>query len=82
MCFAVPGRVGSIDDGVARVLTEQGTMNASLSLLRARDEAVEVGDWVIVSLGLVIDRVDEARGRALFDEHRILLGAAAAEEEP
>jgi hydrogenase assembly chaperone HypC/HupF len=68
MCFTEPGRVGSIDGSTARVTTSEGLRDASLRLIEAEGRSVDVGDWVLVSLGLVVDVVDADVGRTLYDE--------------
>jgi hydrogenase assembly chaperone HypC/HupF len=70
MCFAQPGRVISIDGSIVEVLTDRGNAHASLVVLEAAGESIEVGDWVLLSLGLVLQRVSERDGQALFDELR------------
>lgn len=68
MCFAEPGRVSSVDGTMVRVLTSDGAVEASLRLVEAEGRPVAVGDWVLVSLGLVVSMVDEATGQILFNE--------------
>ena len=68
MCFSDPGRVCSIDGSDARVETSDGLRDVSLRLIEASGEHVEVGDWVLVSLGLVVSVVTEAEAQVLFDE--------------
>jgi hydrogenase assembly chaperone HypC/HupF len=68
MCFSDPGRVCSIDGSNARVLTTDGEHDVSLRLMDAAGERVAIGDWVLVSLGLVVSVVDEASAKILFNE--------------
>ncbi len=58
MCIALPGRVLEIVDAAARTarVDVRGTPRTiSLGLLDARP-----GDWVLVSLGLAVERITEA----------------------
>ena len=68
MCFSDPGRICSIDGSVARVLTTDGLHDVSLRLVEAAGERVDIGDWVLVSLGLVVSVVEESEAQILFDE--------------
>jgi hydrogenase assembly chaperone HypC/HupF len=68
MCFSDPARVCSIDGATAHVLTTDGMSAVSLRVIEAAGERVEVGDWVLVSLGLVVAVVDPAEAKALFNE--------------
>lgn len=78
MCFAEPGCVRSIDGSMVRVETVHGVVDASIRMMEAGGATVAVGDWVLMSLGLVVDVVDEADGRALMEQMRELqLGAEA-----
>jgi hydrogenase expression/formation protein HypC len=69
MCFSDPGRVCAIEGSQARVRTGDGEHEVSLRLMEASGEHVVVGDWVLVSLGLVVSVVDDAAAaETLFDE--------------
>ncbi|MGK0274194.1 MAG: hydrogenase assembly chaperone HypC/HupF [Ilumatobacter sp.] len=68
MCFSDPARVCSIDGANAHVLTTDGMSEVSLRVIAAAGERVEVGDWVLVSLGLVVAVVDQAEAEVLFNE--------------
>ncbi len=72
MCFTEPGRVRSIDGSMVRVDTVDGVCDASIRMVEAAGTTVTVGDWVLMSLGLVVDVVDEAEGRALLEQLREL----------
>jgi hydrogenase assembly chaperone HypC/HupF len=74
MCFSDPGRVTAIDGSIAQVQTVDGVSEVSLRLIEATGLHVCVGDWVLVSLGLVVDVVDAAAGQAIFDEMSALRG--------
>jgi hydrogenase assembly chaperone HypC/HupF len=72
MCFSEPGRVRSIDGSMVRVETADGVFDASLRVIAAGGRAIAIGDWVLMSLGLVVEVVDECEGRALLDQMRAL----------
>lgn len=73
MCFAEPGRIVSTDGSMASVATGAGNVDVGLVVLVAQGEHVVVGDWVVVALGLAIERITEQDGRRLADERRVLL---------
>ena len=67
MCVAVPGRVVGIGRKDADVLIGGRNRKASTVLV----PEVEVGDWVLVSGGMIVDRLEEEEARerlAIFDE--------------
>ncbi len=72
MCFFDPARVCSTDGTTARVLTTDGIREVSLRVIEAAGERVEVDDWVLVSLGLVVSVVDEAEAKVMFHEMAML----------
>ena len=43
-------------------------------MIDAAGEHVEVGDWVLISLGLVVAVVDDVEAEALFEEMAMLRG--------
>jgi hydrogenase expression/formation protein HypC len=68
MCLAIPGKVQSIEsryDGrvrMANVLFGSITKEASLEMC----PSVEVGDYVLVHVGVAISKVDEAEAHQVF----------------
>jgi len=72
MCFSEPGQVRSIDGSMVGIETADGVFDASLRVVEASGRTVAVGDWVLVTLGLVVDVVDEDEGRALLEQMRRL----------
>ncbi len=68
MCVGVPSRIVSIDGELAFIDVGGVQRQVSLMLL---DEAVELGDHVLVHAGFAIRRLDPEEARlslALFDE--------------
>lgn len=67
MCFAEPGQVMSIDGDVATLVDADGVVtSAALSVVRARGVGISPGDWVLVALGLVLERITAAQGAELI----------------
>ena len=65
MCFGEPGRISTIDGSNATVDTLDGALEVSLMVLRAQHREVRPGDWVLVSLGLAIDLMDQHEALAM-----------------
>ncbi|HMJ80040.1 MAG TPA: HypC/HybG/HupF family hydrogenase formation chaperone [Candidatus Dormibacteraeota bacterium] len=57
MCLACPARVTAIDADGATIEADGRTRRAATLLY----PDLAVGDWVIVAMGTVIERLDEAR---------------------
>lgn len=68
MCLGIPGRVVRVLEGNAGMLALVDVLGAHrpVNLGMLEDAAVEPGEWVLIHMGFVVERVDEARAeRAL-----------------
>ncbi|MDQ1268439.1 MAG: hydrogenase expression/formation protein HypC [Campylobacterota bacterium] len=59
MCLSIPSKVVKIDkqNGVATVDTMGVTREASLALVG--DEEIKIGDYVLLHIGFVMNKIDE-----------------------
>lgn len=76
MCLAIPMRIQYIDGLTARC--EAKGVHRDVSLFALRDEAPQVGEFVMVSLGNAIQKVSEADALLaweLFDQILAELGS-------
>jgi hydrogenase expression/formation protein HypC len=62
MCLGIPGRVVRVLDGNAGMLAVVDVLGAErpVNLGMLEDMAVEPGEWVLIHMGFVVERVDEA----------------------
>lgn len=65
MSFAEPGQVIRVEGDIATVVSDGVPMSAALSLVRARGVEISCGDWVLIALGLVFDRIPADEGMKL-----------------
>lgn len=67
MCLADPARVLTVTaDGAAADVVVQGVVRTiSLAPLTLDDRTPVVGEWVLVSMGMAIDRLDAAAAEQL-----------------
>ena len=63
MCLAFPGRVVAIDEEGASVVTDGRVRRASTLLM----PDVVVGEWVTVTAGTIVDRLDPQAANELLD---------------
>ena len=80
MCLAVPGRVLSVSEEGPLARRARGDFGGTvretnLSLLPEAD----VGDWVLVHVGIALTRIDEDEAGRIFEDLR--RAGALAEEE-
>jgi hydrogenase assembly chaperone HypC/HupF len=78
MCVSFPGRVISVDEGGASVLTEGRVRRASTLL----EPDVAVGDWVMVAAGTIVERLDEARAGEIRDALNEALDLMEGDADP
>lgn len=79
MCLAIPSRIIRIDSdtGMATVETMGVTRDAHLALV---EDEVDVGDWVLVHVGIAMSRIDPAEARKTLDLYEELLSAEEADD--
>lgn len=65
MSFADPGQVVRVDGDIAIVVSDGVPVSAALSMVRARGVEVACGDWVLIALGLVLERITADEGLQL-----------------
>lgn len=72
MCLAIPSKIIRIDQdtGMGVIETMGVTREANLALL---DEAVVVGDWVLVHVGLAISKVDAEEAQKTLDMYQEII---------
>lgn len=80
MCLGIPMQVRSIDGLVARC--EAKGVERDANLLMLGDEPLEVGDYVVVHLGYVINRVSAEEAAAAWEIYDAMLAAEDAARAP
>ncbi|MBN2725577.1 MAG: HypC/HybG/HupF family hydrogenase formation chaperone [Deltaproteobacteria bacterium] len=76
MCLAVPVKVLKTEDETAQVEINGVTMNVSTALM----DGVEVGNWVLVHAGYIIEIISEENAQdklELWDEYYKITGKNA-----
>lgn len=74
MCLGIPGRVVEILDGyhnqIALVDVQGEKRKVNIGLLE--DDPARPGDWVIIHMGFVVDKTDEAGAASALAGLRML----------
>lgn len=78
MCVGLPGRVTAVDPLGATVQTMDRARRASTLLL----PDVEVGDWVFVVAGTIVERLDPVEAAEISSVLLEAIALEAAEEQP
>jgi hydrogenase expression/formation protein HypC len=66
MCLGIPGQiVEMVDPGayIAKVEVSGVRRNVNVALLALEHGGVEVGDWVLIHVGVALARIDERHAR-------------------
>lgn len=74
MCLGEVGQVLTIDVETVEVLTVAGRRSASVAVLAAEGVELAPGDWVIVSMGFVLERVDHDAAKSLVHDAAFVRG--------
>jgi hydrogenase expression/formation protein HypC len=75
MCLGIPGKVVEIVDTenrVAKVDVSGVRRNCDVGLLWEGDDAVAVGDWVLIHVGFAISKIDEGEAHQTLRALRAL----------
>jgi hydrogenase expression/formation protein HypC len=67
MCLGIPGQIVAVVDPahhIAKVDVAGVRRNVNIGLLAEGDDAVRVGDWVLIHVGFAMSKIDEAEATA------------------
>jgi len=81
MCLGIPGQVVEFVDesnDIAKVDVGGVRRNVNVGLLRALDDGIGLGDWVLIHVGFALSKIDEEEAAATI---RFLEGLGEAYDE-
>ena len=81
MCLAIPGQIVEWVDrdlNIAKAEVANVRRNVNVGLLAETEDAVQIGDWVLIHVGFAISQVDEEE--ALATRRQLELGDPYHEE--
>lgn len=67
MCLAIPGQIVEWVDrdlNIAKAQVADVRRNVNVGLLAETDDAVQLGDWVLIHVGFAMSKIDEDEARA------------------
>ncbi len=67
MCLAIPGQIVEWVDrdlNIAKAQVANVRRNVNVGLLAETEDAVAIGDWVLIHVGFAMSKIDEAEARA------------------
>jgi hydrogenase expression/formation protein HypC len=66
MCLGIPGQIVEIVDDanhIAKAEVSGVRRNVNIGLLAEGDDAVGIGDWVLIHVGFAMSKIDEEEAR-------------------
>jgi len=82
MCLGIPGQIVELVDEhhhIAKAEVSGVRRAVNIGLLAETEDAVDVGDWVLIHVGFAMSKIDEEEARSTR-EFLISLGAPFEEE--
>lgn len=67
MCLAIPGQIVEWVDretNIAKAQVANVCRNVNVGLLAETEDAVQIGDWVLIHVGFAMSKIDEAEAKA------------------
>ncbi len=67
MCLAIPGQIVewvNEEQNIAKAQVAHVRRNVNVGLLAETEDAVEIGDWVLIHVGFAMSKIDEAEAQA------------------
>lgn len=72
MCLAIPSQIIAFDRETSMATVETMGVSRAANLALVEDE-VDIGDWVLVHVGIAMSRIDEDEARKSLDFYQDLL---------
>jgi hydrogenase expression/formation protein HypC len=67
VCLAIPGQIVEwVDEelNIAKAQVANVRRNVNVGLLAETEDAVAIGDWVLIHVGFAMSKIDEAEAKA------------------
>lgn len=67
MCLAIPGQIVEwVDEelNIAKAQVANVRRNVNVGLLAETEDAIQIGDWVLIHVGFAMSKIDEEEARA------------------
>jgi hydrogenase expression/formation protein HypC len=80
MCLSIPSKVVKISDDKTMCTVDTMGVQRDANLMMMDDEDVKVGDYVLLHIGFVMNKIDEEEALASIDTYREILELMNEEE--
>ncbi len=80
MCLSIPSKVVKISEDQTMCTVDTMGVQRDASLMMMGDDDVKVGDYVLLHIGFVMNRIDEEEALASIDTYKEILELMDEEE--
>ena len=80
MCLSIPSKVVEISEDKTVCTVDTMGVQRDASLLMMGEDGVQIGDFVLLHIGFVMEKIDEAEALASIETYKEILEAMDEEE--
>lgn len=80
MCLSIPSKVVKVDKEAHACTVDTMGVQRDASLMMMAEDDVKVGDYVLIHIGFVMNKIDEEEAQASLDTYREILEIMDEEE--
>ena len=80
MCLSIPSKVVKISDDKTMCTVDTMGVQRDANLMMMEDNDVKVGDYVLLHIGFVMNKIDEVEAAASIETYREILEAMDEQE--
>ena len=80
MCLSIPSKVVKVSDDKTMCTVDTMGVQRDANLMMMDDEDVKVGDYVLLHIGFVMNKIDEEEALASIETYREILELMDEEE--
>ena len=80
MCLSIPSKVVKISDDNLSCTVDTMGVQREASLLMMGEDGVKLGDYVLLHIGFVMEKIDEEEALKAIETYKELLEAMSEEE--
>ncbi len=80
MCLSIPSRVVNVSEDRTMCRVDTMGVQRDANLMMMAEESIEVGDYVLLHIGFVMNKIDEAEALASIETYREILELMDEEE--
>jgi len=80
MCLSIPSKVVKISEDKTMCTVDTMGVQRDANLMMMGEEDIQIGDYVLLHIGFVMNRIDEEEALASIETYREILEAMDEEE--